>query len=315
MKKKFLKLLSLVLSLAMVMGILAGCGSTSATSSGDSASASGSAAGSDAASTQSGDSLYEVEGVDLDNLGPVLQKIYDSGTLVVGNDSSYPPFGFIDTSTNEAIGVEREMAEAITARLSEVLGKEIKLDFQSMEFSATISSLSSGLIDLICSCVTITDERKEVMDFSDPYEYTQDVMLILKENKDQYSSLADFEGKSLAANTGSSEELRAHTLSDSVTSTGTISDAILQLSSGQVDAIILENTTAERYTANTDQFYIFELTDEEAERFDNAVAMQQGNEDLLAIVNTVVADVTADGQVDEWITEYAKIAADMGLND
>ena len=124
----------------------------------------------------------------------------------------------------------------------------------------------------------------------------------------------NFKGKALAANTGSSQEVRANSISDNVTSTNTVSDAILQLTSGKVDAIVVDNITAERYSVNSDNLYSFELSDDEVEQVDKAVAMQKGNDDLKAIVNTVVADVTESGQVDEWVTEYAKMAADMGLN-
>ena len=252
--------------------------------------------------------------IDVNNLGAVLKKIYDRGSVIVGNDSSYPPFGFIDTTTNQAIGVEKEMATAIAAKLSEKLGKEIKLDFQSMEFSAVLSSLSTGKIDLICSCLTVTDERKKVMDFSDPYLQTQDVCLILAKNKDQYQSLDDFKDKKLAANTGSSQEVRANSISSTVTSTPTVSDAILQLQAGKVDAIVVDNITAERYSVGSDDLYSFELSDDEVAPVDKAVGFQQGNEDLKAIVNEVVKEQTEAGNVDSWVTEYAKKAAEMGLN-
>ena len=252
--------------------------------------------------------------INVNNLGPVLKKIYDRGSVIVGNDSSYPPFGFIDTTTNQAIGVEKEMATAIAAKLSEKLGKEIKLDFQSMEFSAVLSSLSTGKIDLICSCLTVTDERKKVMDFSDPYLQTQDVCLILAKNKDQYQSLDDFKDKKLAANTGSSQEVRANSISSTVTSTPTVSDAILQLQAGKVDAIVVDNITAERYSVGSDDLYSFELSDDEVAPVDKAVGFQQGNEDLKAIVNEVVKEQTEAGNVDSWVTEYAKKAAEMGLN-
>lgn len=252
--------------------------------------------------------------INVNNLGPVLKKIYDRGSVIVGNDSSYPPFGFIDTTTNQAIGVEKEMATAIAAKLSEKLGKEIKLDFQSMEFSAVLSSLSTGKIDLICSCLTVTDERKKVMDFSDPYLQTQDVCLILAKNKDQYQSLDDFKDKKLAANTGSSQEVRANSISAAVTSTPTVSDAILQLQAGKVDAIVVDNITAERYSVGSDDLYSFELSDDEVAPVDKAVGFQQGNEDLKAIVNEVVKEQTEAGNVDSWVTEYAKKAAEMGLN-
>ncbi len=270
------------------------------------------------ASTAAAESVEENENaageLDVNNLGPVLKKIYDRGSVIVGNDSSYPPFGFIDTTTNQAIGVEKEMATAIAEKLSEKLGKEIKLDFQSMEFSAVLSSLSTGKIDLICSCLTVTDERKKVMDFSDPYLQTQDVCLILAKNKDQYQSLDDFKDKKLAANTGSSQEVRANSISSTVTSTPTVSDAILQLQAGKVDAIVVDNITAERYSVGSDDLYSFELSDDEVKPVDKAVGFQQGNEDLKEIVNEVVKEETESGNVEKWVTEYAKKAAEMGLN-
>lgn len=200
------------------------------------------------------------------------------------------------------------------ARAEEKSGKEIKLDFQSMEFSAVLSSLSTGKIDLICSCLTVTDERKKVMDFSDPYLQTQDVCLILAKNKDQYQSLDDFKDKKLAANTGSSQEVRANSISSTVTSTPTVSDAILQLQAGKVDAIVVDNITAERYSVGSDDLYSFELSDDEVAPVDKAVGFQQGNEDLKAIINEVVKEQTESGNVDKWVTEYAKKAAEMGLN-
>lgn len=307
MTKEFRKAAAVLTAVVMVSGLSTGCGSSAATETAATAAAT-------VAATTAAEAGTSVEGVDLDNLGPVLQEIYDRGSLIVGNDSSYPPFGFIDTTTNEAIGVEKEMATAIAAKLSEVLGKEITLNFQSMEFSAVLSSLSTGKIDLVCSCCTVTEERKKVMDFSDPYLKTQDVCLILAKNKDSYSSLKDFEGKKLAANTGSSQEVRANSISSAVTSTPTVSDAILQLKAEKVDAIVVDSITAKRYSVNSDDLYSFELSDDEVEQVDKAVAMQLGNEDLKAIVNEVVKEQTEAGNVENWITEYAKKAEEMGLN-
>lgn len=313
MKKQWMKAAAVLIT-ALALG---GCSSASKQAETTAAPASSEVTTTEA-STAAAESTKESESaggeLDVNNLGPVLKKIYDRGSVIVGNDSSYPPFGFIDTTTNQAIGVEKEMATAIAAKLSEKLGKEIKLDFQSMEFSAVLSSLSTGKIDLICSCLTVTDERKKVMDFSDPYLQTQDVCLILAKNKDQYQSLDDFKDKKLAANTGSSQEVRANSISSTVTSTPTVSDAILQLQAGKVDAIVVDNITAERYSVGSDDLYSFELSDDEVKPVDKAVGFQQGNEDLKEIVNEVVKEETESGNVEKWVTEYAKKAAEMGLN-
>lgn len=312
MKRKLMAAMALAISILA----LTGCSGASSSTETTAAATKAETVTTEAADTTASESLSESEESenDLNNLGPVLKKIYDRGSVIVGNDSSYPPFGFIDTTTNEAIGVEKEMATAIAAKLSDKLGKEIKLDFQSMEFSAVLSSLTTGKIDLICSCLTVTDERKKAMDFSDPYLQTQDVCLILAKNKDQYSSLVDFKDKKLAANTGSSQEVRANSISSNVTSTPTVSDAILQLQAGKVDAIVVDNITAERYSVGSDDLYSFELSDDEVAPVDKAVGFQKDNDDLKAIVNEVVKEETESGNVDKWVTEYSKKAAEMGLN-
>lgn len=322
MKKQLMKAAVAMILAAALVGCSGASGSSGSTSAAGTTAAAATTAAAETtvaaseaseAATEAGSESAGTE-VDLEHLGPVLQKIYDRGSVIVGNDSSYPPFGFIDTSTNEAIGVEKEMATAIAAKLSEKLGKEIKLDFQSMEFSAVLSSLSTGKIDLICSCLTVTDERKKVMDFSDPYLQTQDVCLILAKNKDQYKTLSDFKDKKLAANTGSSQEVRANSISSNVTSTPTVSDGILQLKAGKVDAIVVDNITAERYSVGSDELYSFELSDDEVAPVDKAVGFQKGNDDLKAIVNEVVKEETESGNVKNWVTEYAKKTAEMGLN-
>lgn len=304
MKKRILAAL-LVISTLMVS--LAGCGNNQS----DNTQVAQEETTTEADAEKTAASTVALEGVDLDNLGPVLKEIYDRGTLIVGNDSSYPPFGFKDPQTNEAIGVEKEMATAIAAKLSEVLGKEITLQFESMDFSAVLSSLAAGTIDLVCSACTVTEERKEIMDFSDTYLNTKDCMLVLVDNQGLYTSLADFNNKALAANTGSSQETRANELSDNVVSLATTSDAILQLKSNKVDAIVIDNIVAKRYIFNDDSLVAFEISDDELAPVDKAVAMQKGNEDLKAVVNATIAEQLEAGNIDKWIDEYTAIAAQM----
>lgn len=292
-----------------LMASLAGC------SGGKTEETSKAAETTEAAVTEEETKALALEGVDLNNLGPVLKKINDSGTLIVGNDSSYPPFGFKDPEINEAIGVEKEMAGAIAAKLSEVLGKEIKLQFESMDFSAVLSSLASGTIDLVCSACTVTEERKQIMDFSDTYLNTKDCLLVLDEKKAGFSTLADFKDKSLAANTGSSQEKRANDLSTSVVSLPTTSDAILQLKAGKVEAIVIDNIVAKRYIFNDPSLFAFEISDEELAPVDKAVAMQKENEDLKAIVNAAIAEQKEAGNIDKWIDEYTEIAAEMQVGN
>lgn len=297
MIKRCKSMLMIAMMMIVSVFVLAGCSSDKTASS----------------STPAGTPTVKIEGVDVNNLSPELKKIYDRGTLIVGNDSSYPPFGFIDPATNQAMGVEKEMAGKIAEKLSQVLGKPIKLDFQSMNFDAVLSSLTTGKIDLACSAVTVTEPRKKVMAFSNPYLHTSDVFLFLAGNKDKYHSLNDFKEVKLAANTGSSQEVRANTLSSQITSTPTIADGIMQLKSGSVDAVIVDNITGLRYVKTNPDLSSYEISDKEVKPQDKSVAMQKDSPDLMAVVNAVVAEQTKDGNVEKWINEYTDKAVSMGL--
>lgn len=278
--------------------VLAGCGSTAAE---------------DSDSSKTTIPTEKIQGVDLNHMSPKLKEIYDRGSIIVGNDSSYPPFGFIDPGTNKAIGVEKEMASKIAEKLSSVLGKPIKLEFESMNFDAVMSSLATGKIDLICSACTVTEERKKSMNFSNPYLHTKDVFLFLNSNGDKYHSLNDFKNLRIAANTGSSQEVRAQSLSSQITSTPTIADGILQLKSNKVDAVIVDNITGFRYQKTNSDLSIYEISDQEITPQDKAVAMQKDSDDLKAIVNTVVDEQVQADNVNKWINEYTNQAIKMGL--
>lgn len=293
---RHIKNLFLLIVGVVCMGFFAGCGDESSTT------------------TSVSKPTETIEGVDLNHMSPKLKEIYDRGTIIVGNDSSYPPFGFIDPSTNQATGVEKEMAGKIAEKLSAVLGKSIKLEFESMNFDAVMSSLATGKIDLVCSAVSITDERKQSMDFSKPYLNTKDLFLFNKSDAGKYTSLDSFKNIKIAANSGSAQEVRARTLSNDITSTPTIADGILQLKSGKVDAVIVDNITGLRYQKTNDDLGSYEISDSEIKPAEKGVALQKNSPDLLAIVNAVVDEQVKAGNVDKWINDYTDKAINMGLN-
>lgn len=293
---RHIKNLFLLIVGVVCMGFFAGCGDESSTT------------------TSVSKPTETIEGVDLNHMSPKLKEIYDRGTIIVGNDSSYPPFGFIDPSTNQATGVEKEMAGKIAEKLSAVLGKPIKLEFESMNFDAVMSSLATGKIDLVCSAVSITDERKQSMDFSKPYLNTKDLFLFNKSDAGKYTSLDSFKNIKIAANSGSAQEVRARTLSNDITSTPTIADGILQLKSGKVDAVIVDNITGLRYQKTNDDLGSYEISDSEIKPAEKGVALQKNSPDLLAIVNAVVDEQVKAGNVDKWINDYTDKAINMGLN-
>ena len=96
--------------------------------------------------------------------GGLLESIKEKGKLVVGTASGYPPYEFIDiTSANQDIvGIDMELAQAIADKLG------VELEIQDMNFTSLISSIPTHKVDMAIAGISITEERKETMDFSEP---------------------------------------------------------------------------------------------------------------------------------------------------
>ena len=137
-----------------------------------------------------------------DKQGPVMQKIKESGKIVVGTASGYPPYEFIDASKADktVIGIDMEIAQALADKLG------VKLEVQDMNFQSLLSSLTSGKVDIAISGINPTDERRKTMDFSDNYLPTEQMVLIRKADADKYKSLEDLYGKTIGVQKSTTQE-------------------------------------------------------------------------------------------------------------
>lgn len=161
-KQKLKKTIGLLTTLALTGAMLAGCGDTAKTSSDDTASDAaiadagaaaedGAEAGSEAKQEEKGDAIYRT-----------LDEIKESGTINIGVFSDKNPFGYVDEN-GEYQGYDVYFAE----RLAEDLGVEI--NYVSTEAASRIEYLQTGKVDIILANFTVTDERKEEVDFALPY--------------------------------------------------------------------------------------------------------------------------------------------------
>lgn len=95
----------------------------------------------------------------------LMEQIKKKGVLTVGTASGFPPYEFVDASQGDkqVIGVDMDLAKAIADKLG------VKLKVEDSNFTALLSSLSAGKVDMAISGITATEERKKSMDFSDGY--------------------------------------------------------------------------------------------------------------------------------------------------
>lgn len=234
--------------------------------------------------------------------GTLLEQIRNRGELIVGTASGYPPYEFVDVKspTQEVIGVDIALAQSIADELG------VKLRVIDMSFSALLSSIPARKIDLAIAGINPTDERKQAVDFSDVYLYAEQKLLIRKSDAARLSTREDFYGKPVAAEKGSSQEAlaRAELTNEQIVALDRIPDCIMELLSGKVEGIVVEDTVAQQYILTNDQLGFSSAV------FDNkvknsAIALEKGNEDLLAVINKVIAARNEDGSMGRWITEYS----------
>ena len=141
------KLLGVLLSITLVMGILVGCGSSTKTSDTDSATG-----------NESSDTSGNAEARTLD-------EIKKDGKIRIGVFSDKNPFGYVD-SNGEVQGYDVEFAKRIG---KDLLGSEDAVEFVYVEAASRVEYLKSGKVDIILANFTVTDERKESVDFALPY--------------------------------------------------------------------------------------------------------------------------------------------------
>ena len=237
--------------------------------------------------------------------GKILSQIKERGKLVVGTASGFPPYEFIDTSKSEktVVGIDIALAQKIADKIG------VKLEIQDMNFSAILSSLAANKVDIALSGITPTEERKKTVDFSDVYLNDQNIILIRKEDAGKYKSVSDFYGKKIAVQKSTQQEqLAKDNLKDAqVTALDKVANALMELEQGKVDGVPAQKVVSAQYLithpAIADSGVIFEGTDSTS-----AVALPKGNEDLLKIINEVIAESKKAGDFEKWTQEYAALA-------
>ena len=280
MKKKFL-----ALALTAVMALsLAACGSTA------SSAASSEAVSSDAASSEaaSSEAASETETAELSTVEP--------GKLIMSTNAAFPPYE-MTTDSGEFEGIDIETAQAIADKL----GLELQID--DMDFDAALLSVQQGKADIVMAGVTVTDERKAVMDFSDSYA-TGIQSIIVPEGSD-IASPDDLAGKKIGTQRGTTGYLYCSDDfgEDAVVAYDNGLTAVQALNNGQVDAVVIDNEPAKAYVESNPGLKILDTSYAEE---DYAIGMNKSNTALLEAVNAALEELKADGTLQSIVDKYIK---------
>lgn len=238
--------------------------------------------------------------------GNLMETIKKRGKLIVGTSSGYPPYVFVDSESPDknVIGLDMEMCKQIADKLG------VKMEVQDMGFSALLSSVTTGKVDIAVGGVSPTPEREKVMAFSDQYLPTEQKLLVLKKNQHVYKSMADLKGKTIGAEKSTTQEATAQKVEGAnALGLSSVPDAILQLKNEKLDGIVLEGVVAKQYLIFNDDLALADVQFQGAHKV-SAVALKKGNDDLVKMINEIIKKDTESGQFEKWVDEYSRIAVE-----
>lgn len=243
-----------------------------------------------------------------------LEKILESGKLVLATSPDFAPLEFEDLSSGEAqyVGSDIELAKYIAEKLG------VELEISAMDFSAVQAAIPSGQADIAISGFAKTEERAQNMELSTPFNITEDggqTVLVAKGQGANYTAAEDFSGLQIGAQNGSLQyNLVSSQLPDDVeiVPVGSLNDGVLMLETGKIDALASDLSNAELLLESHDGIettdFMFEYSSE-----GNVAAVKKGETELIEAVNEIIEEVNELGLYDQWKDEATELAKSLGL--
>ena len=215
------------------------------------------------------------------------------GKLIMATNAYFPPYEYYEG--NEIVGIDVEIAEAI----GEKLGLEVEI--QDMEFDSIITAVATGKADIGLAGMTVTPERAKNINFSDTYA-TGIQSVIVTEDSD-IQSIDDLAGKKIGVQLSTTGDIKASEQfgEENVEKFNKGNDAVMALSQGKIDAVIIDNQPALSYVASTDGLKILDTQYAEEEY---AACIAKGNDALLDAVNGALAELKEDGTIQSILDKY-----------
>ena len=277
------KLTALLMGTAMVLS-LAACGGSA------SSAASSEAASSEAASSEETSEAAAEETTD-EAAGEV--TTVNAGKLTMSTNAAFPPYE-MTTDSGDFEGIDIEVAGVI----AEKLGLELQVD--DMEFDAALLSVQQGKADMVMAGVTVTDERKAVMDFSD--SYATGIQSIIVPNGSDIASPDDLAGKKIGTQRGTTGYIYCSDDfgDDAVVAYDSGLTAVQALNNGQVDAVVIDNAPAKEYVAANPGLKVLDTSYAEE---DYAIGLAKGSA-LEDAINAALEELKADGTLQSIVDKY-----------
>lgn len=245
-----------------------------------------------------------------------VDAIKKNGELVVYTNAEFPPFEYM--SEGKPVGVDMDIAKAIADELG------VKLTIENVKFDTIISSVQSGKASMGAAGITVTDERKESVDFS--ISYTTSTQYVILPADVEFANITSLKGMKIGVQLGTtgdfimSDEVKGYKDDDGKDVKGLLQDtgaevipynnanlAAEALKSGKIQAVVIDKLPAELIAKNSGETLkaielVYEDGSNTAEEY--AICVAKGNDTLLEVVNKVIKNLIDEGKIDSFIVEH-----------
>lgn len=227
-----------------------------------------------------------------------------AASLTVGSSIDFPPYEFYDDETGEITGIEVEIAHAIADKMG------YELDIVDMQFDSIIAAVVSGKVDFGMSGFTVTEERKQSVDFTTSF-ITAVQSIVVPENSsitsvdDLFNVENQYKIGVQLGTTGDlyiTDDVEANGLKHSIERFNKYPDAVLAVSTGKLDCVIMDDQVAIAYVAANEGLKILDT----AYAFEEYAICFAKENPLYADFNAALEELIADGTVQSVIDKYIK---------
>ncbi len=219
-------------------------------------------------------------------------KKEEAKELHMATNAEFPPYEYMEK--NKIVGIDPDIAQAICDKLG------YKLVIDNMQFDAIIAAVTSGKADFGMAGMTVTDERKEAVDFTDTYATTTQV-IIVRDKDSKVASADDLEGSAIGVQLGTTGDIFASDVKDAkIQRFSKGADAVEALSTGKIDAVIIDSEPAKEFVKAKEGLKI--LDDPFAEE-EYAICLKKGS-DLTAEFNKALKELKKDGSLEKIVNKY-----------
>lgn len=217
----------------------------------------------------------------------------EGGVLRMATNATFPPYEYYEG--DEVVGIDPEIAAAIAEKLG------MTLEINDMDFDPAIAAAQTGQADIVMEGLTVTDDRKEKINFTDSYATGVQVVIVPEDSDIQ--SVDDLEGKLIGVQQGTTGDLYCSDDygEENVQKFTSGPVAVEALKNGQIDCVVIDNEPAKSYVSQNEGLKILD-TEYITEEY--AIGISKDNPELLEQINAALQELKDDGTIQSIIDKY-----------